>query len=206
MDNGRNGLNRRGAGQHAEMTCTTIGLSLCGLYCALGSFAPGWYQQCCLVFAVGLQTLIPMILTSLRRPGFLDVLDPGSNGTASVVQCSPHLHVVGILRGIICPAVMALCCHGGSHKTHIVYSTSGMIAQLSPPLFPLSLCMQRGPSTRSLPDSMQMLCTRNEDIIVAVFFDVKTCVTTSTENQGSVREFLNQARTYSRHYMLINGT
>lgn len=40
---------------------------------------------------------------------------------------------------------------------------------------------------------MQMLCTRNEDIIVAVFFDVKTCVTTSTENQGSVREFLNQA-------------
>ncbi|CAM9439239.1 unnamed protein product [Ascophyllum nodosum] len=41
---------------------------------------------------------------------------------------------------------------------------------------------------------MQMLCTRNEDIIVAVFFDVKTCVTTSTENQGSVREFLSQAR------------
>ncbi|CAB1100109.1 unnamed protein product [Ectocarpus sp. CCAP 1310/34] len=40
---------------------------------------------------------------------------------------------------------------------------------------------------------MQMLCTRNEDIIVAVFFDVKTCVTTSTENQGSVRQFLNQA-------------
>ncbi|CAM9744431.1 unnamed protein product, partial [Laminaria digitata] len=51
----------------------------------------------------------------------------------------------------------------------------------------------RGPSTRGPPDSMQMLCTRNEDIIVAVFFDVKTCVTTSTENQGSVREFLNQA-------------
>ncbi|CAN0348592.1 unnamed protein product [Ectocarpus sp. 6 AP-2014] len=51
----------------------------------------------------------------------------------------------------------------------------------------------RGPSARSLPDSMQMLCTRNEDIIVAVFFDVKTCVTTSTENQGSVRQFINQA-------------
>ncbi|CAM9282385.1 unnamed protein product [Ectocarpus sp. 12 AP-2014] len=41
---------------------------------------------------------------------------------------------------------------------------------------------------------MQMLCTRNEDIIVAVFFDVKTCVTTSTENQGSVRQFLNQVK------------
>lgn len=40
---------------------------------------------------------------------------------------------------------------------------------------------------------MQMLCTRNEDIIVAVFFDVKTCVTTSTENQGRFREFLHQA-------------
>eukprot|EP00904_Undaria_pinnatifida_P002609 jgi/Undpi1/12349/HiC_scaffold_5.g02023.m2 len=52
----------------------------------------------------------------------------------------------------------------------------------------------RGPSTRALPDSMQMLCTRNEDIIVAVFFDVKTCVTTSTENQGNVREFLNQVK------------
>lgn len=58
---------------------------------------------------------------------------------------------------------------------------------------PLSLYVQRGPSARSLPDSMQMLCTRNEDIIVAIFFDVKTCVTTSTENQGSVRQFLNQA-------------
>lgn len=68
---------------------------------------------------------------------------------------------------------------------------------LTPPLSrrhsPLSLYGQRGPSARSLPDSMQMLCTRNEDIIVAVFFDVKTCVTTSTENQSSVRQFLNQA-------------
>ncbi|CAN0290891.1 unnamed protein product [Pylaiella littoralis] len=52
----------------------------------------------------------------------------------------------------------------------------------------------RGPSTRSLPDSMQMLCTRNDDIIVAVFFDVKTCVTTSSESQGSVREFLNKVK------------
>lgn len=42
---------------------------------------------------------------------------------------------------------------------------------------------------------MQMLCTRNDDIIVAVFFDVKTCVTTSTENQGSARDFINQAST-----------
>lgn len=53
---------------------------------------------------------------------------------------------------------------------------------------------------------MQMLCTRNEDIIVAVFFDVKTCVTTSTENQGSVREFLNQASlcfTYSGLYLFV---
>lgn len=53
---------------------------------------------------------------------------------------------------------------------------------------------------------MQMLCTRNEDIIVAVFFDVKTCVTTSTENQGSVREFLNQASlcfTNSRLYLFV---
>eukprot|EP00752_Nemacystus_decipiens_P009882 g8815.t1 len=41
---------------------------------------------------------------------------------------------------------------------------------------------------------MQMLCTRNEDIIVAVFFDVKTCVTTSTENQGRFREFLHQVK------------
>lgn len=61
-------------------------------------------------------------------------------------------------------------------------------------LLPLSVCLvQRGPSTRSLPDSMQMLCTRNDDVIVAVFFDVKTCVTTSTESQGSVRDFINQA-------------
>lgn len=37
-----------------------------------------------------------------------------------------------------------------------------------------------------------MLCTRNDEVIVAVFFDVKTCVTTSTENQNHVRDFLHQ--------------
>ncbi|CAN0148173.1 unnamed protein product [Scytosiphon promiscuus] len=41
---------------------------------------------------------------------------------------------------------------------------------------------------------MQMLCTRNDEVIVAVFFDIKTCVTTSTEHQGSVRDFLNQVQ------------
>lgn len=47
-----------------------------------------------------------------------------------------------------------------------------------------------------------MLCTRNDDIIVAVFYDVKTCVTTSTDNQSSAREFLNQARNVTERSLL----
>lgn len=61
-------------------------------------------------------------------------------------------------------------------------------------------CVQRGPSTRPpQQDTMQMLCTRNDDVIVAVFFDVKTCVTTSTENQNYVRDFLHQVSYCSNH-------
>ncbi|CAM9224431.1 unnamed protein product [Sphacelaria rigidula] len=41
---------------------------------------------------------------------------------------------------------------------------------------------------------MQMLCTRNDHVIVAVFFDVKTCVTTTTEHQTYVRDFLHQVK------------
>ncbi|CAM9304451.1 unnamed protein product [Choristocarpus tenellus] len=41
---------------------------------------------------------------------------------------------------------------------------------------------------------MQMVCAQNEDIIVAVFHEIKTSVITSTSNQTCVRDFVHQVK------------